>query len=149
MPPILQKQNDSTKYNRINQVYTMLKNNVHGMTIAELEKELLFQLKKFWAFILIKYNLIWKKGLVMKTLTVDIQDNFIQEFLNFVEKSQNKVKLHENSGLEKDIYFYQRKEELHNIRKQVKENSNQLSSIDSIEKKFDTFEKNLESKYAN
>ena len=149
MPPILQKQNDSTKYNRINQIYEMLKNNVHGMTIAELEKELLFQLKKFWAFILIKYNLIWKKGLVMKTLTVDIQDNFIQEFLNFVEKSQNKVKLHENSGLEKDIYFYQRKEELHNIRKQVKENSNQLSSIDSIEKKFDTFEKNLESKYAN
>ena len=47
MPPILQKQNDSTKYNRINQVYTMLKNNVHGMTIAELAKELLFQLKKF------------------------------------------------------------------------------------------------------
>ena len=149
MPPILQKQNDSTKYNRINQVYAMLKNNVHGMTIAELAKELLSQLKKFWAFILIKYNLIWKKGLVMKTLTVDIQDNFIQEFLNFVEKSQNKVKLHENSGLEKDIYFYQRKEELHNIRKQVKENSNQLSSIESIEKKFDTFEKNLESKYAN
>ncbi len=40
MPPILQKQNDSTKYNRINQVYAMLKNNVHGMTIAELAKEL-------------------------------------------------------------------------------------------------------------
>ena len=40
MPPILHKQNDSTKYNRINQVYAMLKNNVHGMTIAELAKEL-------------------------------------------------------------------------------------------------------------
>ena len=40
MPPILQKQNDSTKYNRINQVYAMLKNNVHGMTIAELANEL-------------------------------------------------------------------------------------------------------------
>src|SRR5574344_161339 len=40
MPPIIQKQNDSTKYNRINQVYTMLKNNVNGMTIAELAKEL-------------------------------------------------------------------------------------------------------------
>lgn len=47
MPPILQKQNDSTKYNRINQVYAMLKNNVNCMTIAELEKELLSQLKKF------------------------------------------------------------------------------------------------------
>lgn len=40
MPPILQKQNDSTKYNRINQIYEMLKNNVHGMTIAELANEL-------------------------------------------------------------------------------------------------------------
>jgi len=26
MPPILQKQNDNTKYNRINQIYEMLKN---------------------------------------------------------------------------------------------------------------------------
>ncbi len=40
MPPILQKQNDNTKYNRINQIYEMLKNNVHGMTITELAKEL-------------------------------------------------------------------------------------------------------------
>ena len=85
----------------------------------------------------------------MKTLTVDIQDNFIQEFLNFVQKSQNKIQLHQNVDLEKDIYFYQRQEELHNIRKQVKKNPNQLSSIDSIEKKFDTVEKNSESKYSN
>ena len=38
MPPILHKQNDNTKYNRINQIYEMLKNNVHGMTITELSK---------------------------------------------------------------------------------------------------------------
>uniref|UniRef100_UPI0040487DE2 helix-turn-helix transcriptional regulator n=1 Tax=Aliarcobacter sp. TaxID=2321116 RepID=UPI0040487DE2 len=40
MPPILHKQSDNTKYNRINQIYEMLKNNVHGMTITELSKEL-------------------------------------------------------------------------------------------------------------
>ncbi|MDD2894521.1 MAG: transcriptional regulator [Aliarcobacter sp.] len=40
MPPIVHKQNDNTKYNRINQIYEMLKNNVHGMTITELAKEL-------------------------------------------------------------------------------------------------------------
>lgn len=40
MPPIVHKQNDNTKYNRINQIYEMLKNNVHGMTITELSKEL-------------------------------------------------------------------------------------------------------------
>ena len=40
MSKIIQKQNDNTKYNRINQIYEMLKNNVHGFTIAELAKEL-------------------------------------------------------------------------------------------------------------
>ncbi|MDN5061732.1 helix-turn-helix transcriptional regulator [Aliarcobacter butzleri] len=40
MPRVVQKQNDNTKYNRINQIYEMLKNNVHGMTITELSKEL-------------------------------------------------------------------------------------------------------------
>ncbi|RXI29659.1 transcriptional regulator [Arcobacter defluvii] len=37
---VVQKQNDNTKYNRINQIYEMLKNNTHGMTITELSKEL-------------------------------------------------------------------------------------------------------------
>ena len=40
MPKVVQKQNDNTKYNRINQIYEMLKNNTHGMTITELAKEL-------------------------------------------------------------------------------------------------------------
>lgn len=40
MPQIVHKQNDNTKYNRINQIYEMLKNNTHGMTITELAKEL-------------------------------------------------------------------------------------------------------------
>ncbi|MDD2508466.1 MAG: transcriptional regulator [Aliarcobacter skirrowii] len=40
MSKIIQKQNDNSKYNRINQIYEMLKNNVHGFTIAELANKL-------------------------------------------------------------------------------------------------------------
>lgn len=40
MPSVVKKQQDNSKYNRINQIYEMLKNNVHGMTITELSKEL-------------------------------------------------------------------------------------------------------------
>ena len=40
MPPLVHKKQDNSKYNRINQIYEMLKNNVHGMTITELAKEL-------------------------------------------------------------------------------------------------------------
>ena len=40
MSKIVQKQQDNSKYNRINQIYEILKNNTHGMTITELSKEL-------------------------------------------------------------------------------------------------------------
>ncbi|NLN13095.1 MAG: HTH domain-containing protein, partial [Arcobacter skirrowii] len=36
--PLIKKDSDSSKYNRINQIYTMLKNNSAGMTISELAK---------------------------------------------------------------------------------------------------------------
>ena len=40
MPKIVNKKQDNPKYNRINLIYEMLKNNTHGMTITELSKEL-------------------------------------------------------------------------------------------------------------
>ena len=40
MPKIVHKKQDNSKYNRINLIYEMLKNNTHGMTITELSKEL-------------------------------------------------------------------------------------------------------------
>ncbi len=36
--PLIKKDSDSSKYNRINQIYTMLENNSAGMTISELAK---------------------------------------------------------------------------------------------------------------
>ena len=44
----------------------------------------------------------------MKTLTIDIQDSFLKEFLNFVQKSQNKILVRNSSDYE-DIYFDDRK----------------------------------------
>lgn len=40
MSNIVNKKENNSKYNRINQIYEMLKNNTHGMTITELSKEL-------------------------------------------------------------------------------------------------------------
>ncbi|MCT7464925.1 transcriptional regulator [Aliarcobacter cryaerophilus] len=40
MSKIIQKQSDNSKYNRINQIYSMLRNNTHGLTITELANEL-------------------------------------------------------------------------------------------------------------
>ena len=83
MPPILQKQNDSTKYNRINQVYTMLKNNVHGMTIAELAKELAVSTKAIQRHL---YEVLSDLGAVKEGRTWKIDPKLANDDLNTNER---------------------------------------------------------------
>ncbi|MCT7598029.1 helix-turn-helix transcriptional regulator [Aliarcobacter butzleri] len=40
MSKLIKKQEENSKYSRINQIYTMLKDNVHGLSITELSKKL-------------------------------------------------------------------------------------------------------------
>ena len=84
----------------------------------------------------------------MKTLTIDIQDSFLKEFLNFVQKSQNKI-LVQNSSDYEDIYFDDRKKQLQKIREYIKDGKEKLYSIDEFEKRFDLFEKEIDKKYVN
>ena len=64
----------------------------------------------------------------MKTLTIDIQDSFLKEFLNFVQKSQNKILVRNSSDYE-DIYFDDRKKQLQKIREDIKDGKEKLYSI--------------------
>ncbi|MCT7444437.1 MULTISPECIES: hypothetical protein [Arcobacteraceae] len=84
----------------------------------------------------------------MKTLTIDIQDSFLKEFLNFVQKNQNKILVRNSSDYE-DIYFDDRKKQLQKIREDIKDGKEKLYSIDEFEKRFDLFEKEIDKKYAN
>lgn len=84
----------------------------------------------------------------MKTLTIDIQDSFLKEFLNFVQKNQNKILVRNSSDYE-DMYFDDRKKQLQKIREDIKDGKEKLYSIDEFEKRFDLFEKEIDKKYAN
>jgi len=48
----------------------------------------------------------------MHTLTVNIQDSVFQEFLNFVSKRKETIKITKDTNLEYDSYFYERKKQL-------------------------------------
>ena len=48
----------------------------------------------------------------MQTLTVNIQDNFVQDFLTIIEHYKDKVQLKKDKNLEYDPYFYERKKQL-------------------------------------
>ena len=48
----------------------------------------------------------------MHTLTIDIQDSVFQEFLTFVSKRKETIKITKDKNLEYDPYFYERKQQL-------------------------------------
>lgn len=87
------------------------------------------------------------KGFYVKTLIIDIQDNFVQEFLTFIQSNKNNIKLHNIA--QEDLYFNKRKEQLHHIKKQIDSNTANLSTLDEFEIKLNSFEKELELKYVN
>ncbi len=48
----------------------------------------------------------------MQTLTVNIQDNFVQDFLTIIDHYKDKVELKKDKNLEYDPCFYERKKQL-------------------------------------
>ena len=85
----------------------------------------------------------------MQILAVQVQDNFMQSFLNFIDNHKEDITITQDSNLELDPYFYERQEELHKIRDNIQSGKSELISFEEFESNTNQFEKRLELKYAN
>ena len=85
----------------------------------------------------------------MQTMSVQIQDDYVQKFMNYVNKHSEKITISKDENLENDSFFYERKKELHQIRDDIKSGKSQLVSFDDFENRTNQLEKELELKYAN
>jgi len=68
----------------------------------------------------------------MQTLTVDIQDSFVEDFLSMIEQYKDKVQIKKDKNLEQDPYFYERQKELHQIKNGIDNGNIQMVSHDTI-----------------
>lgn len=98
---------------------------------------------------MLEFHSLHNKDSVMKTLTLEVQDGFVPNLLNYLEQFKNQVQIKKDKNLESDPYFYARQKELHQIRDEIKNGNTELISFEEFEKKADIFEKELEKKYAN
>jgi hypothetical protein len=48
----------------------------------------------------------------VQTLTINVQDNFVQDFLTIIGHYKDKIQLTKDKNLEHDPYFYERKKQL-------------------------------------
>ena len=85
----------------------------------------------------------------MQTLAVQIQDDYIQDFINYVNNHSGNITISKDENLENDSFFYERKKELHQIRDDIKSGKSKLISFNEFENKTNQLEKELELKYAN
>lgn len=86
---------------------------------------------------------------IMQTLAVQVQDDYIQDFMSYVNKHSESITISKNENLENDSFFYERKKELHQIRDDIKSGKSKLVSFDDFENRTNQLEKELELKYAN
>ena len=80
----------------------------------------------------------------MQTLSVQIQDGYMQQFMNFVKESHSNITVSKDKNLEVDPYFYERQKELHQIRADVKSGKMEMLSEEQYEREIEQFFSKLE-----
>ena len=80
----------------------------------------------------------------MQTLSVQIQDSYMQQFMNFVKESHSNITVSKDKNLELDPNFYERQQELHQIRTDVKSGKMEMLSEERYEKEIEQFFSKLE-----
>jgi len=80
----------------------------------------------------------------MQTIAVQVQDNYIQNFMNYVNSNSENITIAKDKNLEYDPYFYERQKKLHQIRKDVQNGNMRLLSQEESDNEIEMFFKELE-----
>jgi len=85
----------------------------------------------------------------MQTIAVQIQDNYVQNFMNYVNNHSENITISKDKNLELDPYFYERQKKLHQIRDDIKNGNMRLLSQEESDNEIELFFKDLENNYDN
>jgi hypothetical protein len=79
----------------------------------------------------------------MQTISIQIEENYMQQFMNFVKKSHENITLIKDKNIEFDPYFYERKRDLEQIIEASENGSMELLSQEQYSQEMDIFFKDL------
>jgi len=79
----------------------------------------------------------------VQTLTVNVQDNFVQDFLTIIEHYKDKVQLKKDKNLEQDPYFYERQKQLEQDLQEVESGTAEMISHNDLWKNINNHLKTL------
>ena len=80
----------------------------------------------------------------MQTMAVQIQDNYVQNFMSYVNNHSENITITKDKNLELDPYFYERQKKLHQIRDDVHNGKMRLLTQEESDNEIELFFKELE-----
>jgi len=80
----------------------------------------------------------------MQTLAVQVQDNYIQDFMSYVNNNSENITLKKDKNLEYDAYFYERQNELHQIKSDIDNDRIKMIENDDFWNDIDSFVETLQ-----
>ncbi len=79
----------------------------------------------------------------MQTLSIQIQDSYMQQFMKFVKESHSNITVEKDKNLEIDPYFYERKKDLEQIIEDSENGKMEMLSQEQYEQEMEIFFKDL------
>ena len=80
----------------------------------------------------------------MRTMAIQIQDDYVNDFLDYVNNHSDSITITKDKNLECDPYFYERQKELHNIRSDIKNGKMEMLSEKQYKEEIEQFFLELE-----
>jgi len=80
----------------------------------------------------------------MQTMAVQIQDDYINDFMNYVNNHSDRITIKKDKNLEQDSYFYERQKELHQIKNNIDNGKVQMIENDEFWDDIDSFVETLQ-----
>jgi hypothetical protein len=81
----------------------------------------------------------------MQTMAVQIQDNYMQNFMNYVNKHSENITISKDRNLELDPYFYERQKQLQQDIEDIDNGKAEMLSSEQFDTEMDIFFKDLKS----
>ncbi len=81
---------------------------------------------------------------IMQTISIQIQDNYVNDFMNYVDNHSQNITIAKDKNLEIDSYFYDRRKKLHQIRNDVKNGKMKLLTQEESDTEIELFFQELE-----
>jgi len=68
----------------------------------------------------------------MQNIAIQVQDDYVSDFMNYVNNHSDNITIKKDKNLEFDPYFYERQKELHQTRDDIKNGNIEMVSHEKL-----------------